>query len=370
MKKILKRHMRMKGLSLWLILLATFNVAHADDTAFKVGVTTRDVRPAEPYDWRGAKTHVLRAMIWYPAEADVQEEPQWIGPPFVPYFSAGRAAPDAVPAAGLKRPLILLSHGAGGTAAGIGWLGTALAAHGFIAVAVDHPGNNARENTVDGFSLWWLRAVDLSVTLDAMLDDKTFGSRIDPARIGAAGHSAGGYTVIAIGGGITDPAEFQAFCRSPRADESCKPPPESSDLQKRRLVRLNSDPEFRQRYAGATRSYRDERIRAAFVMAPGLVPMFTPESLGRISLPVAIISGDADEIVPPASNASALAKEIPHATLKPVPHAGHYVFFGTCTLAGRVMLRAACRDPEGVDREAVHAETVRSAIDFFTAHLR
>lgn len=360
----------MTGLALWLILLATFNVARADDTAFKVGVTTRDIRPAEPYDWRGANTHVLRAMIWYPAVADAQEELQWIGPPMVRYFSAGRAAPDAVPAAGPTRPLILLSHGAGGTAAGIAWLGTALAAQGFIAVAVDHPGNNAQENTVDGFSLWWLRALDLSATLDAMLDDKTFGSRIDPARIGAAGHSAGGYTVIAIAGGISDPAEFQAFCRSPRADDSCKPPPESSDLQEKRLVRLNSDPEFRQRYARATRSYRDERIRAVFVMAPGLVSMFTPESLSRISLPVAIISGDADEIVPPASNAETLARQIPLATLKLVPRAGHYVFFDTCTLVGRLMFRAICVDPDGVDRESVHAEARRLAIDFFTANLR
>ena len=93
-----------------------------------------------------------------------------------------------------------------GMASGLAWLGTALAAHGFIAVAVNHPGNNALEDyTVEGFSLWWLRAVDLSAVIDAVLDDKTFGSQIDPARIGAAGHSAGGYTVIAVAGGISDP---------------------------------------------------------------------------------------------------------------------------------------------------------------------
>jgi hypothetical protein len=68
-------------------------------------------------------------------------------------------------------------------ASGLAWLGTALAAHGFVAVAVNHPGNNALEDlTVEGFSLWWLRAVDLSAVIDAVLDDKTFGSQIDPAR--------------------------------------------------------------------------------------------------------------------------------------------------------------------------------------------
>ena len=96
----------------------------------------------------------------------------------------------------------------------------ALAAHDFVAVAVNHPGNNA--HTVEGFSPWWLRAVDLSVVIDALLDDKTFGDQLDPARIGAAGHSLGGYAVIAAAGGVTDPARLQAFCRSPSADASCK----------------------------------------------------------------------------------------------------------------------------------------------------
>ena len=81
-------------------------------------------------------------------------------------------------------------------------------------------------------------------------------------------------------------------------------------------------------------------------------------------------AGTADEIVSPASNAEALAEAIPHATLKLFPHAGHFVFVDTCTRVGRVVLRTACGDPDGADREAVHAETIRLAIDFFSANLR
>jgi predicted dienelactone hydrolase len=360
----------MRFLALSLILFAVVNVARADEV-FKVGVTTRDFIPAEPYDWRGAKTHALRAMIWYPADADAREEPQWVGPPIVPFFSAGSAARDAAPAAGPRRPLIVLSHGAGDIASGLAWLGTALAAHGFVAVAVNHPGNNALEDyTVEGFSLWWLRAVDLGAVIDAVLDDKTVGSQIDPARIGAAGHSAGGYTVIAVAGGISDPAQLEAFCRSPAADVSCKPPPNVSEMRQKSLARLDSDPDYRQRYSQAGKSYRDQRVRAAFAMAPGLVPMFTPESLGKISIPVAIVAGTADEIVSLAAHAEALARAIPHATLKLFPDAGHFVFFGTCTAVGRLFIRAVCGDPSGTDRDAVHAETIRLALDFFTLNLR
>jgi len=356
--------------ALWLILLAALNAAHADDAVFKVGVTTRDLVPAEPYDWRGTSIHALRTTIWYPATAGAREEAQWIGPRLVPLVSAGRAAQDAEPAAG-RHPLILLSHGFDGTASDLAWFGTALAAHGFIAAAINHPGSNSEDgSTVEGASLTWLRAVDLSAVIDALRDDKTFGDRIDPARIGASGHSFGGYTVIAIAGGITDPERLQAFCRSPQADALCAPTQDVSALRRQSMARLASDADFRQRYGRAGASYRDARVRAVFALAPGPGPIFTPESLGQIAIPVALATGSADEITPPASGAEALGKAIPQATLKRFPHAGHFVFFATCTAVGRVFLRAVCRDPDGIDRTAVHAETIRLAVDFFTASLR
>lgn len=359
----------MRFLALCLILLAAPDLGWAEDAIFKVGVTTRDFIPPEPYDWRGATMHALRVTIWYPAVADAHEQQQWIGPRIIPLVSTGSAAPDASPAAGL-RPLILLSHGFGGSAATLAWLGAGLAAHGFIAVAVNHPGNNGSERTtVDGYALKWLRALDLSAVIDAMRADPNFGNRIDLARIGAAGHSYGGYTVIAIAGGVTDPERTPAFCRSPAADALCTSQQGASELRQRSLTRLTTDADFRQRYSAAGHSYRDERVRAVFAMAPGPVPDFTPESLGAISIPVAIVAGSADEIAPPASGAEALSKTIPGATLKLFPRAGHFVFFGTCTTVGRLVMRAVCRDVDGADRDAVHAETLRFALDFFTAKL-
>jgi predicted dienelactone hydrolase len=364
----------MRSLASWLLLLtltATPNVARADDSVFKVGVTTRDFVPTEPYDWRGAKTRALRTTIWYPAAAGAREQPQWIGPPVIPFVSAGTTARDAPLAAGAPRPLILLSHGFGGTASDLAWLGSALAAHGFIAAAVNHPGNNGLEDkTVEGTSLMWLRAVDLSALIDALLKDNAFGNRIDPMRIGAAGHSFGGDTVIAVAGGLSDPARLEAFCRSPAADALCTSQPDVIAMRQKRLARLDSDPDFRQRYGKAGNSYRDARIRAIFAMAPGPGPIFIPESLGHIAIPVAIVAGSADEVAPPASGAEALARVIPQAALTSFAHAGHFVFFSTCTAAGRLFIRAACRDPDGVDREAIHTDTIRLALDFFNENLR
>ena len=363
------RRMPFLTLAVSLILFVAVDVARGD-VVFKVGVTTREFVPAEPFDWRGAKTHALHTMIWYPAVADAPEAPQWIGPPLIPFFSAGNAAPDATPAASSLHPLILLSHGNGGASSGLAWLGTALAARGFIVAAVDHPGNNSAEGTtVDGFSLFWLRAVDLSAITDALLADKTFGHLINPTQIGAAGHSYGGYTVIATAGGVADPSQLEVFCRSRAADELCRAPG-ISDMRNRRLARLSSDPDFRQRYSEAGKSYRDERIRAVFAMAPGPAPVFTQDSLQKISIPVAIIMGSADEIAPPTSGGEALAKSIPNATLKLFQNAGHFVFLDACTTVGRLLIRVPCGDPAGTDRKKVHAETITYALEFFTANLR
>ena len=61
------------------------------------------------------------------------------------------------------RPVILFSHGFGGTARIMAWFGTALARHGLIVIAVDHPGNNGRDPmTLAGAVLNWERPGDLA----------------------------------------------------------------------------------------------------------------------------------------------------------------------------------------------------------------
>jgi predicted dienelactone hydrolase len=105
----------------------------------------------------------------------------------------------------------------------LGWLGTALAAQGYIVASVNHHGNTSVEPyTAQGFCLWWERAQDLRAVLDCLLADAWFGTRIDPMRIGAAGCSLGGYTVIAVAGGRTDLQAFAAFCSGPEREATCE----------------------------------------------------------------------------------------------------------------------------------------------------
>lgn len=353
--------------------LAAAKSAQTASGAYKVGVANRTFTPEGPYNWRGAKTRGLSSVVWYPASAASVEQAQWIGSPDRPLLSAGKAMKDAALASlPAKFPLVLLSHGTGGSALNMGWLGTALASHGYIAVAVNHPGNNGYDGyTPLGFSTWWERAKDLSTAIDKMLADSTFGGRIDPERIGAAGFSLGGYTMIEIAGGVTDTAAFAEFCKSPKADDICRSPPEFPDLLEQFDRLSKTDTRFQESLRHAGDSYRDPRVRAVFAMAPALGPAFPARGLEKISIPVEIVSGDADENVPVASGAKYFGEHIPGAKLVIFSGGvGHYVFLPTCTKQGRATLARLCQDRPGVDRESIHARTSKMALAFLAANLQ
>jgi predicted dienelactone hydrolase len=241
---------------------------NADGVTFKVGVTARHVLPNGPYDWRGAGSHALFEVVWYPAESSAQPRPQRIPPVGEAIFEAAPAAPAAkIAPRPQKFPLVLLSHGTGGTAQSVAWFATALASRGYIVAAVNHPGNNAMEPpyTVQGFVLWWLRAKDISTVLDDILADPDFAPRIDQQQINAAGFSLGGYTMIELAGGITSRRHFDQVCAAAPDQVSCHAPPEFADPLAKARALAASDPAFA-RHCAATSSLT--AIRASAPSSP------------------------------------------------------------------------------------------------------
>jgi predicted dienelactone hydrolase len=357
------------------VALASAGVSQApaaDSPAFKVGVTSRHLLPPDPYDWRGSPSHALLEVIWYPADSNADAKPQRIPPVGEPLFEGAPAAKDATLAnRPAKFPLILLSHGTGGSAQSMAWFATALASRGYIVAGVNHPGNNALEPyTAQGFSLWWLRAKDLSAVLDDMLADDQFGPRIDRKRIGAAGFSLGGYTVIELAGGITSRKQFEEGCKTTPVPTSCKAPPEFADLIDKAKALATSDPAYAKALTQDGKSYRDPRVHAVFAMAPAVGPAVTAASLKAIAIPVAIVAGESDSVVPVDANAKRYAAAIPHAALTIFPGGvDHYTFLDPCTTAGRESLPLLCVDRPGVDREAIHNATNELAAKFFDAKL-
>ena len=116
--------------------------------------------------------------------------------------------------------------------------------------------------------------------------------------------------------------------------------------------------------AGA--DYRDQRIRAAVLIAPAVAQMFTDESLRGIAVPTLVIGAERDTVAPIATNAARFAEMIPGAKLVRLD-SGHYTFLSECGPAGPPPL---CSDPAGVDRKVVHADAAARAADFFNRVLQ
>jgi predicted dienelactone hydrolase len=308
----------------------------------------------------------LRITIWYPAASNAVEAPLDIGPPGKPFFTPGSAAPDAAFEDARPCPVILLSHGFGGTARIMAWFGTALARHGFVVVAVDHPGNNGRDPmTIAGAVLSWERPGDLATALDTAKSDPTIGPHLDLNRLGAAGFSAGGFTSLVEAGAHVDFGRFLQFCDAHPDDGVCAPQKEFQ------FSRADAEAFFAQPAAKSALAHAKDDlsilgVKSAFVMAPAIVQSLDPESLKGMRLPVRILLGDADKVAPPATNGEVAAALIPGAKLTTLPHVGHYDFLAECTPTGNVTI-PVCQTE--VPRAETHKTAIDDALAFFDATL-
>ncbi|MAW78841.1 MAG: peptidase [Parvularcula sp.] len=311
--------------------------------------------PARPSWASRDEARPVNAWIWYPA-ADAAVAESFDIPSDKPVFIGGRAIRDAQIAPG-RHPLIVLSHGTGGSAFQMMWLGRRLAEAGYVAAAIDHHGNTAAEDEFDprGFLYVWERPRDISFLISEILADPQFSESLDSQRIGAAGFSLGGYSVTATLGGRIDLERFAAFCASSEADNTCLPQTEYPDVEEDLEALLQSDPSAAPEKEASAASYRDDRIKAAAVMAPAIVQMFSDESLSEIDAPLLILAGQADEVAPVATNAQRLADAVSNAEMNIYSDAGHYVFLNACTSRGKRYV-PVCKDASSVDRVAIHED--------------
>lgn len=306
----------------------------------------------------------LRVTVWYPANDLTPEQDITIGPSENPLFYVGEAAPDAGFADDRRRPVILFSHGFGGTARMMGWFGTVMAAQGYIVVAVDHPGNNGMEPmTTAGATLFWERPGDLAAALARVRADPELGRRLDMAKVGVAGFSAGGFTSLVAAGARVDLQRFKTFCKQRPDDGICKPQKELPTLTMDQAVAFLESPEAQPAVDRAGGDLSLPEVRAAVAIAPALVQAMDPGSLQALRIPVAIVLGDADEVAPPNTNGSYAARMIPGARLKVLPGVGHYDFLSRCTPAGDAVVKDLC--PVAVPRSATHRAAIEQALILF-----
>lgn len=295
----------------------------------------------------------LNYMLIYPAAPDVAATP------FKIFLSTKlRLYKDApIVTDGLKHPLVIFSHGAGGNGSGYAWFGEYLASHGYFVAMVYH----YRANTFDSSALYvrnmlWQRPRDISLDITHLLQDKTWGPHIDPNQIGVAGHSQGGFTALWLGGAKVNPDLFLAYQRVWKNNHVVP-------AYLREQMRLDAEP---------ARDVHDDRVKAAFAMAPGDIQGFGMDEAGlrQMTIPAYLIVGAGDTATPPKENAEFAAKYIPHAQLDVPPGpVGHEIFDNECDQVGRDNYPDACIDAPGVDRAQLHGYIGNAALKFFDKNL-
>ena len=205
-------------------------------------------------------------------------------------------------------PLVLLSHGNGGSGKTMDWLAQPLTAAGFRVVAVDHHGNNAVDRYLpEGFTFGWDRPRDLSVVLDDLAAVEPLGP------VGVAGFSFGGFTALALAGGRVDTDAVAAVLTGQVDPPDIPEFPGVLDVLRSQMSSSALGAELEK----AGRDLTDVRVRAAFAIAPGWAHLLTPRSLREVRVPVEVHWGGADRIAP-------LAEMRPYLDL--IPHAvGHCI---------------------------------------------
>jgi len=207
-------------LGVCLFSIASLSYALSDSNAqelFNVGYRVIDLAYRS-----GRQDQTLTMAIWYPTAA--RPRPYQYGGP-----TSGNIAVDATPFAERgPYPLLVFSHGYGGSGIGAVFLTEALAARGWVVAAPDHHDRHSavrirtpQVNDYDRVGLlrhamkiaasgredrgeFLYRLDEIKFVMDRMLSSESFKNIIDMGRIAVGGHSFGGFTALGVCGTIQE----------------------------------------------------------------------------------------------------------------------------------------------------------------------
>lgn len=249
---------------------------------------------------------------------------------FGPYpFPVAR---NAAPAPGTF-PLVIVSHGTGGSGIVYRSLARHLASRGFAVALPEHPGNNRRDNSLAyTAAILALRPRHISRLLDWLLADPVFSPILQSGSVAVIGHSLGGYTALALAG-----ARATAF-----GNETLSGLPEPVDTP------------------------ADPRVKALVLLAPATAWFQSPGALAAVRLPVFMLSAELDPHTP-AWHADLVRNGLPGPALLEhhvVAGAGHFSFLTPFPAEMTTPAFPPSQDPPGFDRAAFHERLNRDVEAF------
>lgn len=285
-----------------------------------------------------------RVAIWYPGAAQVAPSIYADNPVF-----KGVEAHMNIPLSPGQHPVVMFSHGIGGTDRAQAWLGAALAKRGAVTVMVNHPNSTWGDFDMSEGVKHWTRTQDMSAALDAVIDMKAFSRGLDMSRVMAAGFSYGGWTALSLGGMRGNHSGIVEACSTFTQMEACETLlSEEVNLQGIDSALWNS-------------RYADERVTHVAAIDPGFV--WGLEKADTVELlPSTILIGfgsDDDRMLATDFDRSGLTALLGDRMIERFDPAYHFSAMPICTPAGESILAEdnddpVCTDPDGSDRAAIH----------------
>lgn len=305
----------------------------------------------------GGSGEPLTVQVWYPSAAKAQSHA------FGPFTQ--QAAKDG-PVRGGGLPLVILSHGSGGSAFHHHDTARALAEAGFVVAAPNHAGDTAGDMRFSGGPRAFAeRARQVTRVVDHMLGEWPQRGALDPQRIGMFGHSAGGTTALIIAGGEPDFIRFRTHCTTNPQAQDCRFV-QAMRAERARNAQAGGVPPVPPTPLAALSWTHDPRIKAVVAAAPALGYVFEGGGLKAVATPVQLWTGDKDEVTPAVWNADVIRRSLP----KPpefalVAGAGHPVFLAACPEGFAAQAPDVCSDPAGFRRTAFHPRFNEAVVKFF-----
>lgn len=226
-----------------------------------------------------------------------------------------------------KYPLVIVSHGDGGSHLLYRSISTYLVKNGYIVAMIEHFGNNRNNNDLSqSIENLQYRPRHVCLTIDFLLSNLFFKNNIQKDKISIIGHSFGGYTALALAGGI----------------------PWTNDGQ---LVLTQTD----------------DRIHSLVLMAPAAAYFIPEDSLKNVNLPILLIIGEKDTITPRFLTEILITngvKDRSKIKVKMIENAGHFSFISPFPSEMKSPSFLPSTDPDGFDRDQFHKELPNMILDF------
>lgn len=315
--------------------------AHASQRGWNAGFQRLEIPNGNEPD--------LDLGVWYPTDAPVVKggpEPAEQG-----------IAASGAPLAGNHLPLVVISHGGGGTFESHYDTAVALARAGFVVAAVSHRGDSGADQSQ--VLKLWRRPAQLRRVITYMIQSWPEHARLDPYRIGAFGFSNGGFTVLVAAGGIPDLGKTADYCRANPTHDLCQA-----------MSKGGVSPATVFDHVPPDVWIADPRIKAVVIAAPAFGFAFDKAGLKNVRIPVQLWSAANDRHQPAPWFEDVVRKALPNPPeYHVVPGAGHYDFLPPCGPRLASIVPSICVDPTGFDRAAFHEMFDSEVVRFFRASL-